>query len=204
MISGVMPRRRRDQISSGSVLSRPIRKKLTAISSSERVKISRPAAMQRDAEIRQRDVPERVPGAGAEVERGFLLRAVQFLQAGENFRGGDGDQRRAVSQGHGDQAQFHAHRHEQHQQRQAGDDPGKNQRQQNQAAKERLCREIRRDRAPARPASPSTSAIATATAATITLFRTESQSAPSSKSWRYHSKVQLRGGNPPTPEPLNE
>ena len=39
LISGVMPRRRRDQISSGSVLLRPIKKKLTAISSSERVKI---------------------------------------------------------------------------------------------------------------------------------------------------------------------
>jgi hypothetical protein len=31
LISGVMPRRSRPQISSGSVLSRPIRKKLTAI-----------------------------------------------------------------------------------------------------------------------------------------------------------------------------
>ena len=45
LISGVMPRRKRDQISSGSVLSRPIKKKLTAISSSESVKISRPAAI---------------------------------------------------------------------------------------------------------------------------------------------------------------
>src|SRR5580704_4672098 len=45
LISGVMPRRRRDQISSGRVLSRPSRKKLTAISSSESVKISRPAAI---------------------------------------------------------------------------------------------------------------------------------------------------------------
>ena len=45
LISGVMPRRRRDQISSGSVLLRPIRKKLTAISSSERVKTSKAAAI---------------------------------------------------------------------------------------------------------------------------------------------------------------
>src|SRR5713101_2102056 len=45
LISGVIPRRSRDQISSGSVLSRPIRKKLTAISSSESVKISNPAAI---------------------------------------------------------------------------------------------------------------------------------------------------------------
>src|SRR5215831_3501415 len=43
LISGVMPRRNRPQISSGRVLSRPIRKKLTAISSIERVKMSRAA-----------------------------------------------------------------------------------------------------------------------------------------------------------------
>ena len=45
LISGVMPRRRRPQISSGSVLSRPIRKKLTAISSIESVKIKSAAPM---------------------------------------------------------------------------------------------------------------------------------------------------------------
>src|SRR6185312_9430567 len=45
LISGVMPRRRRPQISSGKVLSRPIRKKLTAISSMERVKIRSAAPM---------------------------------------------------------------------------------------------------------------------------------------------------------------
>src|SRR5271156_3053009 len=45
LISGVMPRRRRDQISRGKVLLRPIRKKLTAISSSDNVKISRAAAI---------------------------------------------------------------------------------------------------------------------------------------------------------------
>src|SRR5579863_7128564 len=39
LISGVMPRRSRPQISRGSVLSRPMRKKLTAISSIESVKI---------------------------------------------------------------------------------------------------------------------------------------------------------------------
>src|SRR5213080_1716299 len=39
LISGVMPRRKRPQISRGSVLSRPIRKKLTAISSMDSVKI---------------------------------------------------------------------------------------------------------------------------------------------------------------------
>src|SRR3954467_11864293 len=45
LISGVMPRRSRPQISRGRVLSRPIRKKLTAISSIDRVKISKAAPM---------------------------------------------------------------------------------------------------------------------------------------------------------------
>ncbi len=45
LISGVMPRRSRPQISSGRVLSRPMRKKLTAISSIESVKISSAAPM---------------------------------------------------------------------------------------------------------------------------------------------------------------
>src|SRR6202012_358883 len=42
-ISGVAPRRRRDQISIGSVFSRPIRKNVTAISSIDRVKINNAA-----------------------------------------------------------------------------------------------------------------------------------------------------------------
>src|SRR5580704_767714 len=45
LISGVIPRRRRDHISSGNVLSRPMRKKVTAISSSDSVKIKRAAAI---------------------------------------------------------------------------------------------------------------------------------------------------------------
>src|ERR1700735_1137410 len=45
LISGVIPRRRRDHISSGNVLSRPMRKKVTAISSRDSVKIKRAAAI---------------------------------------------------------------------------------------------------------------------------------------------------------------
>ena len=88
LISGVMPRRRRDQISSGSVLSRPIRKKLTAISSSDSVKISKPAAIsdtRRFGSVMRQNV---LPVICAQVERGFFLRALEFLQSGENFRGG--------------------------------------------------------------------------------------------------------------------
>src|SRR5262249_29689205 len=45
LISGVMPRRSRPQIAAGRVESRPYRKKVTAISSIERVKIKSAAAM---------------------------------------------------------------------------------------------------------------------------------------------------------------
>ena len=45
LISGVIPRRKRDQISSGKVLSRPVRKNVTAISSIESVNVNRAAPM---------------------------------------------------------------------------------------------------------------------------------------------------------------
>ena len=61
LISGVMPRRRRPQISSGSVLSRPIRKKLTAISSMESVKIKSAAPMMESLRLGTVDAPEVVP-----------------------------------------------------------------------------------------------------------------------------------------------
>ena len=108
LISGVMPRRRRDQISSGRVLSRPMRKKLTAISSSESVKISKAGSDQRDAEVRKRDAPEGFPMIRAEIERGFFLRAIELLQACKYFGGSDGYQRGAVAERDGDEAEFHA------------------------------------------------------------------------------------------------
>ena len=40
--------------------------------------------------------------------------------------------------------------------------------------------------------------------ATIKLFSTEVQIAPSPKSWRYQSSVRRRGGKPPTPSRLKE
>ena len=82
LISGVMPRRSRPQISRGRVLSRPIRKKLTAISSIDRVKISKAAPM---------------------IERSFFLRTIEFLQAGKHFRGGHRDESRTVAEDDGQQ-----------------------------------------------------------------------------------------------------
>ena len=78
LISGVMPRRRRPHISSGRVLSRPMRKKLTAISSIESVKMSNAAPMMESADW-ECDSPERLPVICAEIERGFFLRAIEFL-----------------------------------------------------------------------------------------------------------------------------
>ena len=51
---------------------------------------------------------------------------------------------------------------------------------------------------------PNPSAIVTAANATKRLFSTDSQIASSANNVRYQSSVKLRGGNPPTPAPLNE
>ena len=108
LISGVMPRRRRPQISRGRVLSRPIRKKVTAISSMESVKISRPAAISESLRLGSVIAPEGLPRGGAEIERGFFLCAIHFLQAGEEFGGGDGNEGGAVAEKYGEQTERQA------------------------------------------------------------------------------------------------
>ena len=143
LISGVMPRRRRPQISSGRVLSRPIRKKLTAISSIESVKISKRRADDRQLQVRNGHAPERLPVVCAQIERRFFLRAIEFLQSCEDFGGRHRDQGRAVPQDNRQQAELRAHHVEQHEQRESGDDPGQNQRQQHQPAKQRLPGKLR-------------------------------------------------------------
>ena len=60
---------------------------------------------EREFQIWQRDAPERLPRRRAQIERGFFLSAIDFLQAGEEFGGGDGNQRRAVTQKNGEQAE---------------------------------------------------------------------------------------------------
>src|SRR5262249_17956125 len=59
---------------------------------------------ERETKIRKRYVPEGAPGSCAEVERGFFLAAVEFLKACEDFRGGDGDERCAVTEEDGGEA----------------------------------------------------------------------------------------------------
>ena len=79
----------------------------------------------------------------AQIQRGLFLRALQLLQPCENFRGGHRYQRGAVAQRDRHQAELHAHRDEQHEQRKSGDDAGKNQRQQHQSAEQLFAGEIR-------------------------------------------------------------
>ena len=83
-----------------------------------------------------------MPGRRAEIERGFFLRAIDFLQASEEFGGGDGDQRGAVPEENGEQAERQVNENGEHQQREAGDDAGKNQRQENEAAKKGFAGEV--------------------------------------------------------------
>src|SRR5229473_2566086 len=56
----------------------------------------------RKFQIGESDEPESAPGSGAEVERGFFLTAIHFLQAGEDFGGGYGDESGAVAEKNGD------------------------------------------------------------------------------------------------------
>ena len=96
-----------------------------------------------ELEIRHRDAPESLPVVRAEIERGFFLRAVELLQSGENFGRGHGDERGAVAEDDGHEAQLDVDFAEEHQQRKSGDDAGKNQRQKNEAPEERFAGELR-------------------------------------------------------------
>ncbi len=57
---------------------------------------------EREFEIGQSDAPESLQRSGAEVERGFFLGAIHFLEAGEEFGGGYGDERGAVAEKYGE------------------------------------------------------------------------------------------------------
>ena len=52
---------------------------------------------EREFEIGKRDAPEGLPWSGAEIEGGFFLRAIHFLQAGEELGCSDRDERGAVA-----------------------------------------------------------------------------------------------------------
>src|SRR6516225_6197894 len=70
---------------------------------------------EREPEIGKRDQPEGPPWSRTEIERGFFLTAVHFLQAGKDFRGGDGNKRGAVAEEDQRQAALEAGKHGEHQ-----------------------------------------------------------------------------------------
>src|SRR5690349_4108221 len=97
---------------------------------------------ERESKVGQSDSPKRLPGSSAEIERGFLLHPVQLLQAGEEFRGCDGNQRGAVTEKDCQQAKLRFHKNGEHQKRKAGDDARENQREEHEAAEETFAGEV--------------------------------------------------------------
>src|SRR6266446_5764563 len=91
---------------------------------------------QRELEIRKSDAPESLPRRRAEVEGSFFLSVVHFLQASEELGGSDRNERGAVAEKNGEQAELGAGKDSEHEQVEAGDDAGMNQRQENEAAEE--------------------------------------------------------------------
>src|SRR5208282_31985 len=89
---------------------------------------------QGELEIRQGDTPESLPGRGTEIERGFFLCAIGFLKAGEKLGGRYRDECSAVAEKNGQQAELQTRKNGEHEQRKAGDDAGKDQREKNEAA----------------------------------------------------------------------
>src|SRR6516165_6403658 len=61
---------------------------------------------ERKLQIGESDAPESLKRSGAQVERSFFLDAIHFLESGEEFCGGDRNQRGAVSEKNGEEAEF--------------------------------------------------------------------------------------------------
>src|SRR5215468_1811000 len=90
----------------------------------------------REAEVGQSDEPEGAPGSGAEVEGGFFLAAIHFLQAGKNFGGGHGNKRGAVAQKDEREAALKTGEDSEHQHGKPRDDSGENEGEEDKPAKE--------------------------------------------------------------------
>src|ERR1700682_3602749 len=202
-ISGVIPRRRRPQISSGKVFSRPIRKKETAISSMDKVKIKKPAATKESFKLgkvmRQKvrqGVAPRSSEASSWARSSFCRPAKSSVVATEisavpwprktvnrlscipEKTANISSERPVIIPGRISGSKTS---------RRKSALPGNEERSSASAASKPRAKES-----------------TTAETATIRLFRTVSQIAESAKSWRYQSRVRLRGGNPPTPSRLKE
>ena len=82
-----------------------------------------------------------MPGRCAEIERGFFLGAIEFLQAGKEFGGGDRDQGSGMTQEDSEETELCSDEDGKHEKRETGDDTGEDEREKHEAAEERLARE---------------------------------------------------------------
>ncbi len=82
-----------------------------------------------------------MPVVRAEIERGFFLRAIEFLQSGEYFGGCDGYERSAVAERNRPEAELHAYRDPEHEEGESGDDAWKNEGQKHKAPEQRFAGE---------------------------------------------------------------
>ena len=108
LISGVMPRRRRPQISSGQSIVAADEKESDGDFVHGEGEDQQAGGDERKFEVGQSDAPESLQRRGAEIERGFFLGAIHFLEAGEELGGGNGDERGAVTEKYGEQAEMRA------------------------------------------------------------------------------------------------
>jgi len=71
---------------------------------------------ERQPKIGERDAPESLPRCGAEIERSFFLSALHFLQAGEELRGGYGDESGAMAEENGEETELRSSEDGEHEQ----------------------------------------------------------------------------------------
>src|SRR5882757_2847542 len=69
---------------------------------------------ERKFEVGQSDAPERLQRRSAQIERGFFLGAIHFLEASEKLGGGNGNEGGAVAEEYGEQAEIRAGVHGEH------------------------------------------------------------------------------------------
>ena len=203
MISGVMPRRSRPQISSGKVLSRPNRKKVTAISSIERVNINRPAATSesfRFGSVMRQNVCQGVAPRSREASswaRSSFCRPAKSSVAATEISAVPWP-RKTVNRLSCIPAKT-ANVSKDKPVMMPGRISGSRTSRRNRALPGKLARS-----SASAAKRPRVSDSATLAAATIKLLTTESQIAESAKSCRYQANVKWPGGKPPTPSRLKE
>ena len=203
LISGVMPRRRRAQISSGRVLSRPMRKNVTAISSIESVKMSNAEAISesfRLGRVTRQKVCHGVAPRSSEASscaRSIFCRPAKSSVVATEMSAVPWPRKTVtrLSCNPAKTANINRERPVMI--------PGRINGRRTSRRKMGLPGKVARSRARA-ASSPRVSERTTAPAATSKLFRTESQMAASLKRRRYQARVSCFGGKPPTPSRLKE